>query len=57
MSNVNMSVLKSNFVGHFTTYVLGSCMFLGRPQAERWLLYLASSNMKKYINLFRIIGG
>jgi len=40
-----------------TIYVLGSCMFLARPQAESWLLYISSTIMKKYIKLFRIIRG
>jgi len=26
-ANVNMSVPKFNVEGHFTTYVIGSCMF------------------------------
>jgi len=47
--NVNMSVPKSNFEGHFSNYVLGNGMFLPRPQAEMWLLYIASFTMKKYI--------
>jgi len=57
VSNVKMSVPNSNFEGHFTTYVFGRCMFLARPQAERWLFYIASTIMKKFIKLFRIIGG
>ena len=56
VSNVNMSVPKRNFEGNFTTYVLGSCMFLARQQAERWL-YIRSFIMKKYIKLFRMSGG
>jgi len=51
-----MSVPKCNFEGHFTTYVFGSCMFLTCPKAERLLLYITSTIMKKYIKLFRIIG-
>jgi len=50
-----MSVQKSNFEDHFTTYVFVICMFLASPGAERWL-YIASTNKKKYIKLFRIIG-
>ena len=57
VSNVNMSVLKSNVEGHFTTYVFGSCMFLARLQAERWLFYIHSFIMKKYINYFPMSGG
>ena len=57
VSNVNMSVPKSKFEEHFTNYVFGSCMFLGRTQAEGCLVYIASTNMKKYIKIFRIIGG
>jgi len=52
MSNVNFSVPQINFEGHFTTYVFGSCMFLARPQADRWLLYIASFVIKKYIKFF-----
>jgi len=51
-----MYVPKCNFEGHSTTYVFGSCMFFARPKAKRWLLYIASTIMKKYIKLFRIIG-
>jgi len=47
-----MSVPKINFEGHFTTYVLGSCMFLARPQAGKWLLYIASTNMKNILQYF-----
>ena len=57
MSNVNMSVLKINFEGHFTSCVFGSSMLFARPQAERWWLYFASTIRKKNIILFRIIGG
>jgi len=52
-----MCVPKSNFEEHSTTYVFGSSMFLARPQAERWLLYIHSFIMKKYIKLFRMSGG
>ena len=52
-----MSVLKSNFNGHFTTYVFGSCILMARPQTEIWLLYIASNILKKYIKLFLFIGG
>jgi len=52
-----MSVPKSNFEGHFSTYLFGSCMLLLRPQAERWLFFIASFIMKKFIKLFRMIGG
>jgi hypothetical protein len=52
-----MSVPKSNFEGHFSTYVFGSCMYLARPQAESWLLYIHAFIMKKYINNFRMSGG
>ena len=55
VSKVNMSVPKRNFERNFTN-VLGSCMFLARPQAERWL-YIHSFIMKKYIKLFRMSGG
>jgi len=47
VSNVNLCVPKRNFEEHITTYVFGSCMFLARPQAEWWLLYIASFIMKK----------
>jgi len=56
MSNVNISVSKSNFEGHFSTYVFGSFMFMLRPQAERLLLYIASFIMKIFLKLFRMSG-
>jgi len=49
VSNVNMSVPKSNFEGYFSTYVFGSCMYLARTQAESLLLYINSFIMKKKI--------
>jgi len=33
VSNVIISVTKSNFERHFSTYVFASSMYLARPQA------------------------
>ena len=51
VSNVNMSVPKSNFERHFTTYALRSCKFLARPQFERGCCTFRLL-FKKYITYF-----
>ena len=48
MSNVYMTVLKSNIEGNFNTYVFGKCLFLHFPELNMFVEHRDIYYAKRY---------